>query len=85
MRLSEKERRELLAFVGPEPPRVKPTPKMAEVVPFPPKLSEQGLARRQAAIDLTWERVLARRREIEAEAARCCHIGPGDPDWKGAA
>ena len=53
----------------------------AVVLPFPPKLSEQELCRRQRIIDATWERVLAERQELEAEAARCCHRGSGEPDW----
>jgi hypothetical protein len=36
--------------------------------------------RRQQAIDSVWERTLAARAELEADAARCCHRGPGDPD-----
>lgn len=37
---------------------------------------------RQRAIDSVWEQTLEARREIEAEAARSCHVGPGDPDYR---
>jgi hypothetical protein len=40
------------------------------------------LMARQAAIDCNWERILAERAKIEAEAARTCHTGPGDPDYR---
>jgi hypothetical protein len=56
-------------------------PRQAEVMPFPPKLSEQDLARRQAVIDQCWERNLSRWRELELEAGRTCHVGPGDGDY----
>ena len=70
---------EMLREMMPEP---EPPPKReAEVVPFPPRLSEQELARRQAVIDQVWRENLVRWRELEDEAARSCHIGPGDPDW----
>jgi hypothetical protein len=36
---------------------------------------------RQRAIDSVWEQTLEAKRELEAEAARTCHRGPGDPDW----
>ena len=66
----------------PDPPKPKPKPKLeAEVLPFPPKLSEQELCRRQAILDATWEAHLAAQRELEADVARYCHVGPGDPDW----
>jgi|RhiMetdeSRZDD1v2_1073273.scaffolds.fasta_scaffold202824_2 hypothetical protein len=74
----------------PDPPP-KPKPKVkaevveAEVLPFPPILSEQELHRRQALIDQAWERTLAAKRDLEAEAARSCHRGPSDPDWEIAA
>ena len=59
-----------------------PTPKKeAEIVPWPKPLSEMELVRRQRIIDETWERVLAEKAELEAEAARSCHRGPGDPDY----
>ena len=55
----------------------------AEIVEFPPKLSEQELCRRQAVIDDCWRRNQVARRELEEELARtCCHRGPGDPDWR---
>ena len=54
----------------------------AEVLEFPPKLSEQELVRRQRVIDAVWERNLEAKRELEAEAARTFHRGPGDPDWR---
>jgi len=66
----------------PDPPKPKPKPKLeAEVLPFPPILSEQELYRRQAILDAAWERNTAAQRELEAEAARSCHSGPGDPDY----
>jgi len=73
---------ELVASFGvrQEPKRQEPKPP-AEVVPFPPKLSEQELMRRQAVIDQTWERNLVRWQELEAEYGRTCHRGPGDPDY----
>jgi hypothetical protein len=52
----------------------------AEVVEFPPKLSEQELIRRQLIIDQAWERVLEQRRELERIAERSCHRGPLDSD-----
>jgi hypothetical protein len=75
----------------PNPPPPPPKPKVeaevveAEVLPFPPKLSEQELIRRQALIDQAWERTLDAKRELDAEAARSCHRGPKDPDWEIAA
>jgi len=63
----------------PSPPR----PHLeAEVLPFPPRLNDQELSRRQMVIDAVWERNLAAKRELEAEAARSCHVGFGDPDWR---
>jgi hypothetical protein len=65
----------------PDPPPPKPKPKLeAEVLPFPPLLSEQELARRQLILDAYWENHIAAQRELDAEAARSCHRGPGDPD-----
>lgn len=52
----------------------------AEVLEFPPKLSEQELLRRQLIIDQAWERVLEQRRELERIADRSCHRGPLDSD-----
>jgi hypothetical protein len=52
----------------------------ADVVMFPPKLTEQELTRRQAVIDAVWERACAERERLEAEARRTCHVGPDDPD-----
>jgi hypothetical protein len=54
--------------------------KEAEVVQFPPKLSEQALIRRQLILDQAWERVLEERRRLEEVAARSCHRGPLDSD-----
>jgi hypothetical protein len=69
--------------IMPDPPKPKPKPKLeADVLPFPPILNEQELNRRQAIIDAAWERNIAAQRELEAEAARSCHRGPGDPDWR---
>ena len=68
---------------GPPPttPKPKPKPKLeAQVLPFPSKLSDQELARRQAILDAYWERHIAAQRELDAEAARSCHRGPTDPD-----
>jgi hypothetical protein len=68
--------------IMPDPPKPKPKPKLeAEVLPFPPKLSEQELCRRQEILDAAWERHLAAQRELEAEWAQNCHRGPGDPDY----
>jgi hypothetical protein len=36
---------------------------------------------RQRAIDAVWEQTLEVKRELEEEAAKTCHRGPGDPDW----
>ena len=70
----------------PDPPPPKPKPKLeADVLPFPPILSEQELARRQQIIDQTWRANLAAQRDLKAEAANECHRGPGDPDWEIAA
>jgi hypothetical protein len=54
----------------------------AEVVMFPPKLTEQELIRRQQVIDAVWERTCAERERLEAEARRTCHVGLGDPDCR---
>jgi hypothetical protein len=66
----------------PDGPTARAKREPAEVLPFPPKLSDQELWRRQQVLDATWERVLAERRELEAEAERSFHVGPGDPDWR---
>jgi hypothetical protein len=66
----------------PDPPVPPPKPKLeAEVLPFPPKLSEQELMRRQALIDAAWESNLAAQRDLDADVARSCHRAPGDPDY----
>jgi len=75
---------ELMRELMPEPEPVVPPKRTAEVVPFPPLLSEQELMRRQAVIDQCWAQNLVRWRELEAEAARSCHRGPGDSDWPAA-
>jgi hypothetical protein len=68
--------------IMPDPPKPKPKPKLeAEVLPFPPLLSEQELCRRQEILDAAWKRHLAAQRELEAERAQSCHRGPGDPDY----
>jgi hypothetical protein len=54
----------------------------AQVLQFPPRLSEQELGRRQAIIDATWMKVQEQRQELELQRARTCHRGPGDPDWR---
>ena len=47
------------ANLMPDPPTPPPKPKLeAEVLPFPPKLSEQELCRRQALIDKLGEETL---------------------------
>jgi hypothetical protein len=72
----------------PKKPEPAPKPKLkleAEVLPFPPKLSEQELCRRQQILDQAWEATVAAKRELEAETARSCHRGPKDPDWEVAA
>lgn len=67
-------------------PKPKPKPKVeAEIVEFPPKLSEQELCRRQWILDQQWEANLAARRSLDAEAREGCHRGPSDPDWEVAA
>ena len=55
----------------------------AEVVEFPARLSQQELWRRQAALDVAWQRTLDARAELEREQAASCHRGPGDPDYPG--
>ena len=55
--------------------------KPAEVVEFPPVLSQAELWRRQAALDAAWERTLEARRELEAEQARTGHRGVGERDY----
>jgi hypothetical protein len=60
----------------------KPAQPKADVVPFPPLLSQQELMRRQAVIDQCWAQNLARWRELERDAG--FHRGPGDPDWPAA-
>jgi hypothetical protein len=70
----------------PDPPPPKPKPKLeAEVLPFPPILSEQELIRRQELLDFQWKANLAAQRALDAEAAESCHRGPRDPDWEIAA
>lgn len=86
-RISEEIKAKLLARVYtdlmPDPPPPKPKPKLeAEVLPFPPILSEQELCRRQQIVDLHWKANLAAQRELEAEARERCHRGPSDPDWE---
>jgi hypothetical protein len=67
----------------PDPPPAKPKPKLeAEVLPFPPILSERELCRRQEILDASWRANLAARQELEAEARERCHRGPSDPDWE---
>jgi hypothetical protein len=75
--------RELCEEVYRESDRKREARREAEVVAWPKPLSEMELARRQAIIDQTWERVLEERREAEEEMKRCCHRGPGDPDFGG--
>ena len=60
----------------------KPKRPEAEVLLWPKPLSEMELIRRQQIIDQTWERVLEERREAEEAMKRCCHRGPGDPDYE---
>src|SRR5262245_7048110 len=70
----------------PDPPPPPPKPKVeAEVLPFPPILSEQELSRRQAIIDQACEKNTAAKPDLEAECKRNCHRGPNDPDWEIAA
>ena len=52
----------------------------AEVLKFPPKLSEQELIRRQQIIEQTWRLTVERREELEREMERSCHRGPLDSD-----
>jgi hypothetical protein len=65
-------------------PDLPPKPE-AEIVSFPPKLSEQELCGRQELLDQQWAANLAAQRELEAEARERCHRGPSDPDWEIAA
>jgi hypothetical protein len=64
-----------------QPKKAEPQLRKAEVVEFPPKLSEQELIRRQLIIDQTWQRIVEERRELERLAERSCHRGPQDTDW----
>jgi hypothetical protein len=59
----------------------RPPRQPAEVVEFPPVLSQAELWRRQAALDAAWERTLEARRELEAEQARTSHRGVGERDY----
>jgi hypothetical protein len=66
----------------PDPPKPKPKPKLeADVLPFPPILSEQELCRRQEVVNAAWERHVVAQRELDAEWAQSCHRAPGDPDY----
>jgi hypothetical protein len=68
------------------PPKPKPKPQPeADVLSFPPILSEQELCRRQELLDQQWAANLEAQRELEAEVAKRCHRGPSDPDWEIAA
>jgi hypothetical protein len=49
------------------------------------RMEQMPAERLQRAIDSVWEQTVEARRELEAEAARSCHRGLGDPDWPGAA
>jgi hypothetical protein len=59
--------------------------KPAEVVPFPPLLSEQDLIRRQLVEDANWRHHLRAKAELERELQLkrewSYHRGPGDPDY----
>lgn len=44
-------------------------------------LTEEQLCRRQNEIDFWWRRHLAERAELEEEASKTCHRGPGDSDY----
>jgi hypothetical protein len=76
-------------FVKPKPKVVPikpsvPTPveSIANVVEFPPKLSEQELMRRQAILDQHWQAMLDEKALLREEALkRSFHKAPGDPDW----
>jgi hypothetical protein len=60
----------------PDPPPPKPKPKLeAEVLPFPSKLSEQELCRRQELLDWQWRANLAAQQRLNAEIAERCHRG----------
>jgi hypothetical protein len=68
--------------IMPDPPKPKPKPKLeADVLRFPPILSEQEICRRREILDAAWERHVVAQRELDAEWAQTCHRGPGDPDW----
>jgi phosphoribosylaminoimidazole carboxylase (NCAIR synthetase) len=55
-----------------------PKPKPAEVLPFPDRLSEQELCRRQLVIDAAWQRTLDARQELERAHGRGFHRGFGE-------
>jgi len=62
-------------------PRLVPPPKPkldTAVLEWPKRIDP---IRYQQMLDAAWERTLEARQELEAQAARCCHRGPGDPDW----
>jgi hypothetical protein len=61
-------------------PRAMPRP--AQVVPFPNKLSEQELMRRQQVIDQTWQRNLEAQRDLEQVRGGGFHKGFNDQDWR---
>jgi hypothetical protein len=54
----------------------------AEVVPFPDRLSEQEVIRRQQVIDQTWQRNLEAQRDLERAQSGGFHRGFGDPDCR---
>lgn len=81
--MSRETKAEFLAWLEQQPEVPTPKRKSAQVLEWPKPLSEMELCRRQAVIDATLERLLAERDATKAEAARHCHVGPGDPDWRG--
>lgn len=75
-------REELLPPPAPATPILAPPRRGAKILKFPPRLSEQELLRRQQALDCAYERMLAQRAELEAEAHSGLRIDPGDPDYR---
>lgn len=61
-------------------PRTRPR-QSAQVV----SLDEWRAKAHQDLVNEMMEQRLAEKAQREAEAARTCHVGPGDPDWRGRA
>lgn len=76
----EKLRLELLPDPQPTAEQLKAQRKAIAQERWDQRQREMADINRQRAIDFVWERTLAARAEIEADAARCCHRGQNDPD-----